>query len=212
MLFPWTTKSSAALDAHKDRYIIIVNQFVLLCSACRYKRWALIALPTLTSVTAHSSATSCYRCEWRHLWRHFNLHTKRCIMQCYVGYLFGCLNDVLAHLNTISWKPFNRVCQNVTKCSLTLGLGISVYRIKTTWHPKTAKNRQKFSIIRLVIRKVLNTNYIRKQVGSAVIVRKDVSSQEQELIIEMRYPNVTWRIILPVYSFTTELRHICVVP
>ena len=25
----------------------------------------------------------------------------------------------------------------------------------------------------------------------------------------MRYPNVTWRIILPVYLFTTELRHTC---
>ena len=32
---------------------------------------------------------------------------------------------------------------------------------------------------------------------------------EQELIMEMRYPNVTWRIILPVYLFTTELRHTC---
>ena len=32
----------------------------------------------------------------------------------------------------------------------------------------------------------------------------------QELIIEMRYPNVTWRIILPVYLFTTELlQHTC---
>ena len=31
----------------------------------------------------------------------------------------------------------------------------------------------------------------------------------QELIMEMRYPNVTWRIILPVYLFTTELRHTC---
>ena len=27
----------------------------------------------------------------------------------------------------------------------------------------------------------------------------------------MRYPNVTWRIILPVYLFTTELRHTCIV-
>ena len=26
---------------------------------------------------------------------------------------------------------------------------------------------------------------------------------------EMRYPNVTWRIIFSVYLFTTELRHIC---
>ena len=26
---------------------------------------------------------------------------------------------------------------------------------------------------------------------------------------EMRYPNVTWRIILSVYLFTTELRHAC---
>ena len=34
----------------------------------------------------------------------------------------------------------------------------------------------------------------------------------QELIIEMRNPNVTWRIILPVYLFTTELRHTCVIP
>jgi len=31
--------------------------------------------------------------------------------------------------------------------------------------------------------------------------------QKQELIMEMRYTNVTWRIILPVYLFTTELRH-----
>ena len=31
----------------------------------------------------------------------------------------------------------------------------------------------------------------------------------QELIMEMRYPNVTWHIILPVYLFTTELRHTC---
>ena len=30
---------------------------------------------------------------------------------------------------------------------------------------------------------------------------------KQELIIEMRNPNMTWRIILPVYLFTTELRH-----
>ena len=34
----------------------------------------------------------------------------------------------------------------------------------------------------------------------------------QELIIEMRNPNVNWRIILPVYLFTTELRHTCIVP
>ena len=34
----------------------------------------------------------------------------------------------------------------------------------------------------------------------------------QELIIEMRNPNVTWRIVLPVYLFTTELRHTCIVP
>ena len=27
----------------------------------------------------------------------------------------------------------------------------------------------------------------------------------------MRYPNVTWRIILPIYLFTTELRHTCIV-
>ena len=33
----------------------------------------------------------------------------------------------------------------------------------------------------------------------------------QELIIEMRNPNVTWRSILPVYLFTTELRHTCIV-
>ena len=31
----------------------------------------------------------------------------------------------------------------------------------------------------------------------------------QELIIEMRNPNVTWRIIWHVYLFTTELRHTC---
>ena len=31
----------------------------------------------------------------------------------------------------------------------------------------------------------------------------------QELIIEMRNPNVTWRIIWHVYLFTTELRHAC---
>ena len=34
----------------------------------------------------------------------------------------------------------------------------------------------------------------------------------QELIIEMRYPNVTLCIILPVYLFTTEQRHTCIVP
>ena len=32
---------------------------------------------------------------------------------------------------------------------------------------------------------------------------------QQELIMQMRYPNVIWRIILPVYLFTTELRHTC---
>ena len=42
--------------------------------------------------------------------------------------------------------------------------------------------------------------------------REDTCLVEQELIMEMRYPNVTWRIILPVYLFTTELRHICIVP
>jgi len=31
----------------------------------------------------------------------------------------------------------------------------------------------------------------------------------QELTMEMRYPNVTCRIILPVYLFTTELGHTC---
>ena len=31
----------------------------------------------------------------------------------------------------------------------------------------------------------------------------------QELIIEMRNPNVTWRIIWHVYLFTTKLRHTC---
>jgi len=38
---------------------------------------------------------------------------------------------------------------------------------------------------------------------------EDISWGEilQELIMEMRYPNVTWHIMLPVYLFTTELRH-----
>ena len=44
-------------------------------------------------------------------------------------------------------------------------------------------------------------------------VRIDLQAYEpkdtQELIIEMRNPNVTWRIIWHVYLFTTELRHTC---
>ena len=37
----------------------------------------------------------------------------------------------------------------------------------------------------------------------------NANNDKQELIIEMRNPNVTWRIIWHVYLFTTELRHTC---
>ena len=48
-----------------------------------------------------------------------------------------------------------------------------------------------------------------KITDSAAQKHNDQFYWQQELIIEMRNPNVTWRIILPVYLFTTELRHTC---
>ena len=48
-----------------------------------------------------------------------------------------------------------------------------------------------------------------KKLEISLVYRTEIKSSLQELIIEMRNPNVTWRIILPVYLFTTELRHTC---
>jgi len=36
-----------------------------------------------------------------------------------------------------------------------------------------------------------------------------LSSKSSSWRWDTRSPNVTWRIILPVYLFTTELRHTC---
>ena len=61
--------------------------------------------------------------------------------------------------------------------------------------------------VMIVIKVPLHASY------SAMVNTGFVESLEvQELIIEMRNVNVTWRIILPVYLFTTEQRHTCIVP
>ena len=55
--------------------------------------------------------------------------------------------------------------------------------------------------------KVLIVRQLMQLAGS--IFQLSITLLEQELIIEMRNPNVTWRIIWHVYLFTTELRHTC---
>ena len=57
--------------------------------------------------------------------------------------------------------------------------------------------------------KCLSQHFIDCAIGQWRRRLECVVQQQQELIIEMRNPNVTWRIMLPVYLFTTELRHTC---
>ena len=103
--------------------------------------------------------------------------------------------------NTVWWRTnivflYNKINNNYrTICNFTWLVDIQM----------NSKSTESNTVGNQTIRADSSAKLRVKYIGSKVLAWE----KSQELIMEMRYPNVTWRIILPVYLFTMELRHTC---
>ena len=109
-------------------------------------------------------------------------------------------------------KPPQSLAAGALPCGLSkwlTSLHRSVTRvyIYSAWKLRSSRTADNLKWIRPVVLQTTMKNWPPQR--NMYKIKSTVGSYRQELIIEMRNPNVTWRIIWHVYLFTAELRHTC---